>query len=382
MVVHFSPAVSSSKGVMPLTRLTLLVPELLWPDPEEEVLETVDCPALATLLARGRFSQRPAQDTESLLMESFGYADGTASATLRLRGESEVPADAATARWIAADPVHLALVGERLILADGDALDIMPEEAATLADALNGSFADLGTFHAACAERWYLRLADGKDHALERLNAPPVSAVAGRSVEHLLLEIMKNKKILNFFNEIQTFLHAHPVNRRREENGKATINSLWLWGGGTPPQTPEATEFDEVLGAEALVRGLARAAGLPVRPLPENAETLFAADARQALVVLDDLSEAAHYGNGVDYRQALAALEMRWFAPVRQALAAGVIGCLHLAAPTAYGTLTWDADRAAIRPSWRSWFSLTSRRRPPTLAETVRALAASTGEAA
>ena len=36
-------------------RITLLVPELLWPEPEDrEAWDGLVCPALATLLARGR----------------------------------------------------------------------------------------------------------------------------------------------------------------------------------------------------------------------------------------------------------------------------------------------------------------------------------------
>jgi hypothetical protein len=368
---------------MPLTRLTLLVPELLWPDPEDhELLEAIDCPALAALFMRGRFSRRPAQTLEGLLMESFGYAKGTACGAFRRRGESGAPADEATTRWLAADPVHLSFDGECLILTDGGALDIAPEEAAALVDALNTYFTDLGVFHAACGERWYLRLADGGDHgALARLDAPPVSAVAGRRVERTLLKILEDREILRPFNEIQTFLHAHPVNRRREDGGKAPINSLWLWGGGSLPPPPAATDFDAVLSADALTLGLARTAGLPTRPLFEDADALpFAADevGARPLVVLDGLSGAIRRGDGADYRRILAALEKRWFAPVRRALTTGVVRSLRLVAPTAYGTLTWDAGRGAACPSW---FSRTFRRRPRTFAETVRALAVHAGEA-
>jgi hypothetical protein len=284
------------------------------------------------------------------------------AAAFRLLGESVVPADAATARWIAADPVHLRFDQDRLFLASGAALAITAEEAASIACELNRYFVDLGVFHVLCAERWYLRLAVGES-VLERLDAPPLSAVAGRSVERLLREITEEREIRKLLNEIQTFLHAHPVNRRREEKDLATINSLWLWGAGTPPTPPVTTNFDGCWGTDPLARGLARAAGLSAHPVPENADALSGA---RPLVVLDDLSEPVCYENGADYRQALAALETRWFAPTWRALATGAIRRLRLVAPTAYGTLTWDLGRFA---PWRFW------RRPQTLAETVKALA-------
>ncbi|GHU18826.1 hypothetical protein FACS189475_04940 [Betaproteobacteria bacterium] len=366
---------------MPLDCLTLLVPELLWPEPEDhEALDRLECPGLTRLLARGRFSRAERQSVEAALMGLFGYVAAgvthtahTACGAFRLRGEpvSEVPAEAATARWIIADPVHLRFNRDRLLLAGGAALNIAPEEAAALVDGLNHYFADLGVFHTACAERWYLRLADGVDeyarHALERLDAPPLSAVAGRSVEHVLEEIIEEREIRKLLNEIQTFLHAHPVNRRREESNLATINSLWLWGGGTPPPTSPSTDFDSAWSNDPLTRGLALAANLPARALPESADALFAnpPPGTRPLVVLGDLAEPVCYENSADYRQSLAALETRWFAPVWRALATGAIGRLRLVAPTTYGTLSWEASRSA---PWCFW------RRPQTLAETVAAL--------
>jgi hypothetical protein len=350
---------------MPLDCLTLLVPELLWPEPEDhEALDRVECPGLSGLLARGRFSRAAQQSVEAVLMGLFGHAADTTcgAGAFRLLGESEVPADAATARWMAADPVHLRFDQERLFLAGGAALAITVEEAAAIVDELNRYFVELGAFHVACAERWYLKLAVGED-ALEGLDAPPLSAVVGRSVEQVLREITEEREIRKRLNEIQTFLHAHPVNRRREEKDLATINSLWLWGGGTPTTLPVMTNLDGVWSADPLARGLARAACLSAYPVPENADALSGA---RPLVVLDDLVAPVCYESSADYRKALAALETRWFAPVWRALATGAIKRLRLVAPTVYGTLIWDLDRFA---PWRFW------RRPQTLAGTVKALA-------
>jgi hypothetical protein len=179
--------------------------------------------------------------------------------------------------------------------------------------------------------------------------------------------MMESSEIRKLLNEIQVFLHAHPVNRRREENNRALINSLWLWGGGTLPTVPAATNFDGSWSKDPLARGLARAADIPAHHLPESADALLA-DARSGtrpLVVLDDLTGPVCYENCADYRQTLATLETCWFAPAWRALAAGAIKRLRLAAPTAYGTLSWDGDRFV---PWRFW------RRPQTLSETAKAL--------
>ena len=40
----------------------------------------------------------------------------------------------------------------------------------------------------------------------------------------------------NILGEIEMALHDHEVNRRRAEEGKLPVNSLWLWGGGLAPE--------------------------------------------------------------------------------------------------------------------------------------------------
>lgn len=350
---------------MPFDHLTLLVPELLWPEPEDrEALGSLECPALTTLLARSRFSRRPPQSPEDALTVLFGRAASASLGAFRAHGEAERPLDVGDASWIAADPVHLRFHQEHLILADGGTLAIAEDEAATLVEELNRHFSDLGSFHVAAVDRWYLRLAG--ESVLTRFDAPPLSAVAGRSVTRLLPEIMEDREVRKLLNELQTFLHAHPVNLRREERGAATVNSLWLWGAGRLPQRIEA-DFDGVWSGNPLARGLARAAGVPIHAAPADAAAFLvhAAPDTKHLVVLEDLIGPVHYENGEAYRQGVAGLEMRWFAPLREALAAGKLKHLRLVAPTAYGTLAWESRRT---DQWRLW------RRPRPLAEIAKSL--------
>jgi hypothetical protein len=376
MLHFFFPRLVKPLGAMPLACLTLLVPELFRPDPEDhEVLDLPVCPALGALLARGRFTRCPPQPLEAVLARLFGHAAGVSLGALRLRGESGLLDDAATAGWIAADPVHLSFQRERLFLVGGASLSIAPDEASALVDALNDYFAGSGAFHAASPERWYLRPAGAGQSALERIDAPPLSAVAGRSVERQLAEMINERETGRLLNEIQTFLYAHPVNRQRKKRELSPINSLWLWGGGTRP-SPVAADFDGVWSeGDPLVLGLARTAGLPSHSLPGGLSGLLASatPAKRRLVVLEGLAGPVCDENGGACRRAAAALEAYWFAPAWRALAAGAIGRLILVAPTAHGLLTWDAGRAA---PWRIWH------RPRTLTETVRILAATNGAAA
>lgn len=347
-------------------QLTLVVPELIWPEPEDrDTLTDLACPALESLLTRSRQASRPPQSLEATLTDLFGHPEDAPYGAFRLLGETESSVEIEEKSWLIADPVHLRFHQERLILADGASLSISREEAQALADGLNAHFGDLGRFHVTAADRWYLHLAKG--NALHRYAAPPLSTVAGRSVEQLLPELMHEREIRNLMNEIQTVLHAHPVNRQREEDGRLSINSLWLWGSGKLPPRRE-TDFDGVWSTNTLARGLARATGVRTHPVPDDAERFFdhAAPDTAQLIVLEDLTGPVQYENGEAYRSAIKSLEQRWFAPLRKALLAGKLKELRIEATTVYATLSCECRR---KDQWKFW------RKPQPLAELAMALA-------
>jgi hypothetical protein len=78
--------------------------------------------------------------------------------------------------------------------------------------------------------------------------------------------------LTRWLNEVQMFLHGHPVNEAREACGKPVVNSLWLWGGGRQPAAQPAT-YSSVWSDNPLAAGpgrhlrhaLAAAPGQPER---------------------------------------------------------------------------------------------------------------------
>lgn len=359
-------------------QLTLLVPEIIWPEPDDRnALDDIACPALNTLLARSKLTRRAPQSLEATLTDAFGHPEGAPYAAFRLLGETnavQAPALAEDACWLCSDPVHLRFHQESLILADSGSFDLALEEAQSLTDALNRHFSAAGQvvhFHVATADRWYLQLADRA--ILDDFDAPPLSAVAGRSVEQLLMSSSQTSNLRQLLVEVQMLLHAHATNQTRECKGEMPINSLWLWGAGTLPPRIESP-FDGVWSINPLARGLARAAGVPTHPVPTDANSLLAHTAPDTrhLVVLEDLLAAVHYENGDAYRNAIAGptgLERRWFAPLRQALVTGQIKNLCVEASTAYAALKWQCGRY---DQWKLW------RRPEPLDKLAQHLAKQT----
>src|SRR5687767_1847711 len=204
----------------------LLVPELFWPAAAGvEPYRGLALPALETLLARGARTRSAGASLERWLAVAHGLGAELPLAPYSLRGDGGEPGDH---WWLRADPVHLKVHGDRLVLADASKLALTADEARQYVTTLNAHFAGEGmTFTAPHPDRWYARLA-----AEPRLGTLPTTEVAGRSVATFLPAGGDGALWRRTSNEIQMLLHEHPCNSAREMRGQLPVNSTWLWGGG------------------------------------------------------------------------------------------------------------------------------------------------------
>jgi len=345
-------------------RLTLLIPELIWPEPGDmATLGELTCPALGTILTRSSHHHllKAAGDSSTFdasIAHCFGLTQNVPFAPLRLLGEGLEPGHH---HWACADPVHLKFHHERLILAEGATIGVSTEEAGELTAALNRYFGDIGQFSAAAPDRWYLQLVQEAD-----FQTLPLSAMAGRRIEQQLPEESRTAWLRKLLNEAQMVLHSHSSNEARADAGRMTINSLWLWG---PGQLPAAlsTDHDGVWSTHPLAKGLARCAGIASHDTPASYAALCeqAGEESRPLVVIDTLLAAVQYEDAEAWRQGILELETRWFAPLLQAVRAGRVS-LELRSSTIYGELSWQPSRGDL---WRFW------QRPQTLASVAKNLA-------
>ncbi|PKO88461.1 MAG: hypothetical protein CVU16_13865 [Betaproteobacteria bacterium HGW-Betaproteobacteria-10] len=339
-------------------RLTLLVPELIWPEPADQfTLGEISAPGLAWLLAHAAGQQQPRRPFENVLADSFGLSQAPLAA-LRLLGENNEAAR--RGHWLCADPVHLRFHQERIILADAGAFELEDDEAQAIIAALNAEFADIGQFHAATARRWYLRLNATVNHV-----SAPISAVAGRRVES---ELPKGDSTLTrWLNEVQMFLHLHPINERRQAAGKPAVNSMWLWGAGEMGDTTIAptAKFSSVWTDNPLAAGLARHLEIPLHAPAENLGAVFAAGDDAPLLVVDHLLQCVLHENGEGWRQAFETLETDYFMPLKKALG-NKVDRIDLIAPTLYGQLHYTLTPGE---RWKFW------KKPQPIAATAQQLA-------
>lgn len=304
-------------------------------------------PSLELLLARGRGSSGESVSLEAWLQEAFGLEGAPLPAgALTLAAAGGDPAEEC---WGRADPVHLRLMRDRLVVVPSAAFAIAGDEAQALVEALNRHFTGRIEFQAIEPARWCARLERG--FALEA--APPLEA-AGRDADLALREGGEPaRRWSRLLNEIQMLLHAHPVNLSREARGEPQLNSVWLWGVGAAPRAA-ASRWQAVSADDPLARGLARVSGARHAMLPACASTLLerAPDEGRHLVVLDALRAPLALGESAQCREGIERLERDWFAPLLEALRAGRLGMLTLHVPESLGA-AFELVRGDLRRFWR-----------------------------
>lgn len=318
-----------------------LVPHL-FPPAQLLDLATQDLrvPALETLLARGTRQACTGEGIEAALCAALGIARQQdwplAPVTLQADG-----ADAGEAYWLRADPVHLRVMRDRIVLADSVELNVSQDEAEALAASIAQHFGETFQPLPLHPQRWYLKFARAPE-----LATTPLSVATGCNIETALPQGRDAAQYKAVLNELQMLLFAHPVNQAREARGELPINSLWLWGGGQRPEPAGQPLTVYAQTAEASALAAFCNAGLHRLPAQLDQHTLDPGN----LILLDHLTAAGQYGDAYGWRDTLRTLETNWFEPVWAHLRSGKASSLRILDPI-------NGQALAIRraDTWKFW---------------------------
>ena len=281
--------------------------------------------------------------------DSAGDEQGGAAA-YSLIGDGGDPADGI---WLRADPVHLRVDRDALVLADASVFGIGADEARALAATLNAHFGAALQIDARQPGRWYARVPTAP-----QIHCTPLGEVRGEPVSGHLPSGADGMHWHALMNEVQMALHEHEVNQAREERGELPVNSLWFWGNGSFAPLGKRP-FNVVYSDDPLARGLAVASGGTGSPLPADASAIQRATHTagpaegQALVVLDALRAPARYGDAQAWLRLAESIERDWIAPSLAALRDGRIGMLTCHLPSALGGQHVETVRGDLRRFWR-----------------------------
>ena len=328
-------------------RMLFLIPHLF---PPERLLKAATqdlrLPALETLLARGTRMPCPAEGMEAALCEALGLArqQDWPLAPITLEADGGVAGDT---YWMRADPVHLRVMRDRIVLTDNSALNLSQQEADTLAATIAQHFGDALRPLPLHPKRWYLCPSGYVQHPTPpRLVTTPVSIAIGRAIDPLLPQGADATQYRAQLNELQMLLHEHPVNQARESRGELPINSLWLWGGGFKPATP--VTHMQIYARDDVARALAAFCGSVLHPLPTRLDKSLLKTA--GVILLDELTPAGQCGDAYGWREAVRVLEESWFVPLLGALRTVGAQGLRLVDPVNGQALHLHASDA-----WKIW---------------------------
>ncbi len=208
--------------------------------------------------------------------------------------------------WFRADPVNLQEDQSFLMMSYPSALNLTLDESKALTDSINEHFAEDG-WHVEVMEtkRWYLKL-DKDPH----IQTTPMWRAAGRDIFNLMPAGENSTQWHSWLMELQMLLFNHPVNEKRVEQGLATANGLWLWGGGYLPELPNKHQYG-LRGDSQFMQGVARQYGCELKDLSDDFES-----GNQQLMLLEHARIALQTGNLNQGIEALIKLEKDVFKPL------------------------------------------------------------------
>ena len=223
-----------------------------------------------------------------------------------------------TADCLRADPVHLQADRDNVRLLGKELLQLSDEESRALVESINKHFAEDGLcLRAAGDQRWFLTASRALD-----VDMGSPDYVAGRNIHHFMPGGESATYWKSLLNEVQMLLHMHPVNQRRLENGQLPVNSIWLWGGGRPPESVDGRQIIRVYADQPLIRLLSKFCGWPVDALSE-CQQAFSKEG-DWLIVDDALQNPSVYGNPEDWQRHYERITHSYLEPAYEALKRGV----------------------------------------------------------
>lgn len=204
--------------------------------------------------------------------------------------------------WFTLSPVHIHIARDHMVMTDPRRLDISTEESRALFEAAKEICEEFGkTLVYGDAKTWFLRADEWAT-----LQTASLDAAAGHNMEIWIAKGEHEVAWRKLQNEIQMLWHIHPVNQQRDEQGRNTINSVWLHSGSA-----ERHHLDCELN-------IANFAELMQKKNKKNS------------VYVENLLEPALNSDWGTWLLQINQLEQNWFAPALQALQAKQLKTVRL----------------------------------------------------
>lgn len=332
--------------------INLQIPNLFWSDASQpEIYDELLMRTLEILLSKAISKTTTSLEMEPWLCKQFNVTQQHGNwpvAPLMLHIDAPVLAKTSKDFWMHADPVHLRIEQNHIMLADRQIFEISPEEAKQFIHDLNQNLGSNDfTFSALHPHRWYIRIPKAPE-----IQTHTLSQVTCKNINNFLPTGNDSIFWHKIFNEVQMLLHEHPINLARESRGELTINSIWLWGGGNKPQTIHSP-YTNVWSDNTFSQSLALASNINYLALPTDVNKWLQTQiSGNHLLVLDSLRSPAKYKNAFSWRETLRNMEQNWFLPLYTALRNGKIKQLTISTSNEVASHDFAITRSDL---WKFW---------------------------
>jgi hypothetical protein len=247
------------------TRVTVLLPKLDgW---VQQLHGSERYPSLETVLAKSSFRSFPSTGLDQRRFDLFGLSydkENPLPIAAVCHISNEKPGQGHDPYFLRVDPVSLHADMSSLRLLRSGFADLPADYRQLVSKTIQSVFEAEGMLLEVAAECWTISLDEDPGVTFMSLDDS-----LGADISECLPDHPAARKWKRLMNEVQMALHALPLNEQRRAQGKATINSIWIWGGGRLPERSRSRSFDLVYTADPVSRGLARLQGSDTRSLGE-----------------------------------------------------------------------------------------------------------------
>lgn len=344
--------------------LHLFIPHMFWPDSTfNEIYQDLSLPAMETLLAKGVHTKGKSQGLEAWLCDIFSVEkqQDLPIAPITLLADKTVDIEVGKGYWLRADPVHLRVEHDQVLLADSRTFRLSLKEACQFVDVINKYFAEdrLPTFCGGeskrelisilplCPDRWYLNI-----KSTPSIKTQLLSEVAVKNIKNFYPYGAEEIFWRGILNEIQMLLHEHPLNQIREERGDLVLNGVWFWGGGVMPNSI-ISPYIKVWSNDIFPRSLAIACGTSHAELPVSLDVWrYSSISGKHFVFLDSLYGKSKYGDVYGWRESIKELEQQWFVPLLNMLKKSILNQLTITTINKGNIINFSISRNSLYKFW------------------------------
>ncbi len=221
---------------------------------------------------------------------------------------------------VCADPVHFRADRDSAALIPADMLQLSDSESDALLESIN-DFLLPDSLHVSrtASGQWLMSGKDGRE-----LPSYPPSFLAHRNASAFLSEDEASGSWRRLMTELQMLLHAHPVNKEREQQRRLPVNSVWFWGGASLRSGELAAGITptslRLFADDRFAVAIARHLGVSCEPLAAFDPT---SDHPHTLIVDTRLTQAMFADDETGINEAEQHIVIQWIAPIQARIDAG-----------------------------------------------------------